>query len=256
MTENDQRPEPFVATQRLWAERYPSASMLFCGGSVVRGEGFLFSDLDVVVVFHKVANAWRESFEFAGWPVEVFAHDAETLAYFVAQDCARGRPSLAQMVAEALVVPVESPTSRAIQAWAAKILATPPGVPALSALTEERYWLTDLLNDFRDERGAAELRAVACQLYSLVSNFVLRTRGQWLGSSKTLPVLVQRSAPEVSQLLEEAFETFFKTGDRTGVVRAVQKVLEPFGGELFDGYRSDAPANARVPSSDVPWTRA
>lgn len=87
-------------------------------------------------------------------------------------------------------------------------------------------------------------------------NFVLRTRGAWLGSGKTLPVLVQRGAPEVSQLLEEAFDRFFKTGDRTGVVRVVQQVLEPFGGELFDGYRSDAPANARVPSADIPWLRA
>lgn len=168
MTENDPRPEPFAVAQRLWSERYPSASMLFCGGSVVRGEGYPRSDLDVVVVFDKVPNAWRESFEFAGWPVEVFAHDAETLAYFVAQDGARGRSSLAQMVAEALVVPVESPSARAIQTWAANVLATRPRVPALSALAEERYFLTDLLNDFRDERGATELRPVACQLYPLV----------------------------------------------------------------------------------------
>src|ERR1700760_3718231 len=84
MTDHMPRPEPAVAAQRLWSERYPSASVGFCGGSVVRGEGFPLSDLDVVVLFEHVANAWRESFYFEGWPVEVFAHDAETLAYFVA----------------------------------------------------------------------------------------------------------------------------------------------------------------------------
>lgn len=58
-----------------------------------------------------------------------------------------------------------------------------------------------------------------------------------------MPRLVERAAPDVSQFLEAAFETFFKTGDRTGVLRAVQRILEPFGGELFDGFRSDAPAS-------------
>ena len=80
---------------------------------MVRGEGFSSSDLDVVVLFDHVANAWRESFHFRGWPVEVFAHDPGTLAYFVAPRLCWGAPSLAQMISEALVIPDETPTSRA-----------------------------------------------------------------------------------------------------------------------------------------------
>lgn len=255
MTGSDQRPEPYAAAHLLWSERYPSASMLFCGGSVVRGEGLPSSDLDVVVVFDHVAHAWRESFHFEGWPVEVFGHDPGTLAYFVAQDCTHGRPSLAQMISEALVIPAETSSSRTIQAWARDVVATQPEVPASASLAEDRYWLTDLLDDFRDDRAPAELRAVACKLYPLVCNFVLKTRGRWLGSGKTLPRLVERAAPDVSHLVETAFETFFKTGDRAGVLHAVQQILEPFGGELFDGFRSDAPAASRLAESEVPWTR-
>ena len=33
---------------------------------------------------------------------------------------------------------------------------------------------------------------------------------------------------------------------RLEVVRVVQLVLEPFGGELFDGFRSDAPSSCRL----------
>jgi hypothetical protein len=256
MTISDPRPEPYVAAHLLRSKRYPSASVVFCGGSVVRGEGFPSSDLDVVVLFDHVANAWRESFHFEGWPVEVFAHDAETLAHFVAQDCAGGRPSLAQMISEALVIPAETPSSRAIQAWARDVVATRPEVPTIASLAEDRYWLTDLIDDFRDDRSPAELRAVACKLYPLVCNFVLKTRGQWLGSGKTLPRLVERAAPDVSRLLEAAFEAFFSTGDRTGVVHVLQQILEPFGGELFDGFRSDAPVSFRRAAPEVPWTRA
>jgi hypothetical protein len=256
MAIGDPRPEPYIAAQLLGSKRYPSASVLFCGGSVVRGEGFPSSDLDIVVLFDHVANAWRESFYFEGWPVEVFAHDAETLAFFVAQDCAGGRPSLAQMISEALVIPAETPSSRAIREWARDVVATRPAVPAMASLAEDRYWLSDLIDDFRDDRSPPELRAVACKLYPLVCNFVLKTRGHWLGSGKTLPGLVARAAPDVSSRLEAAFEAFFKTGDRTGVLSVVQRILEPFGGELFDGFRSDAPASFRRATSEVPWTRA
>lgn len=221
---------------------------------MVRGEGFASSDLDVVVVFREVDNAWRESFVFEGWPVDVFAHDPGTLAYFVAQDCRNGRPSLAHMISGAFVVPAPTQATRAIQAWSRRIIETPPGIPTATELAEDRYWLTDLLNDFRDERAPAELRSVACRIYPLLCNFVLKTHGHWLGAGKSLPGLLQRAAPDTSELLETAFERFFKTGDRTAVLRVVQQVLEPLGGELFEGFRSDAPASSRLAPSEVPWS--
>jgi len=255
MIDNDPRPEPRLTAELLWTERYPSASLLFCAGSVVRGESFPSSDLDVVVLFDHVDHAWRESFHFQRWPVEVFAHDPGTLAYFVEQDCASGRPALAQMISEALVIPMETPTSRAIQAWARGVLAARPEAPPATSLAADRYRLTDLLDDFRDDRAPTELRAIACKLYPLACNFVLKTRGHWLGSGKTLPRLVARADPDFGQLLEAAFATFFKTEDRTGVLHAVQRMLEPFGGELFDGFRADAPASSRRVTSPVPWSQ-
>jgi len=135
--------------------------------------------------------------------------------------------------------------------WARDVVATPPAVPTTKSLAEDRYRLTDLLDDFRDDRSPAELRAVACTLYPLIYNFVLKTRGHWLGSGKTLPRLVERNAPDVSPLLEAAFDAFFKGGDRTDVLNLVQQILGPFGGELFDGFRSDAPASSRA---SAPWS--
>lgn len=153
------------------------------------------------------------------------------------------------------MVPSETPASRSIQTWAQSVVSNTPGVPGSASLIEDRYWVTDLLDDFRDERTAAELRAVACKLYPLVCNFVLKSRGSWLGSGKTLPGLVERAAPDISKQIESAFECFFKTGERRGVLHLVEQILEPFGGKLFEGFRLDAPPSARVPASEVPWTR-
>ena len=225
---------------------------MFCAGSVIRGEGFALSDLDLVVVFDQLANAWRESFRFDGWPIEVFAHDSETLAYFMVADKTAGRPALAQMIAEARVVSEATPWSDRLQAWAKALIATPPAAKA-EAIADGRYRITDLLDDFRDDRPATELLAIACQLQPLVYNFSLKALGHWQGSGKTLPRLLQRAAPDLASVLDRAFETFFKTGDREPLLLAVQQALAPFGGELFDGYRSDAPATLRVPPDQIPW---
>lgn len=251
MTNDTDRPEPREAVARLYEERYPSARVLFCGGSVVRGEGLSLSDLDVVVLFDRIDNAWRESFHFAGWPVEVFAHDPETLTYFVKQDVQSGRPSLAQMISEALIVPGGDAWSEAIQRWARIIVASPPPSPSAVSLHDDRYWITDLVDDFRDDRSESELRAIAYRLYPMVVNFILKTRGSWLGAGKTLPRLLARTAPDLGQDLEEGFALFFRTGERGDVITVIERAMKPFGGMCFDGFRSDAPSAAR--STEIPW---
>lgn len=48
----------------------------------MRGQGTPHSDLDVVVVLDSLPAAYRESLNQREWPVELFVHDRETLAYF------------------------------------------------------------------------------------------------------------------------------------------------------------------------------
>lgn len=71
----------------------------------MRGEATAESDLDIVVVYERLPNAYRESFVYGGWPVEAFVHDAETLAEFFESDRRRGVPALMSMVWEGLEVP-------------------------------------------------------------------------------------------------------------------------------------------------------
>jgi hypothetical protein len=54
-------------------------------------------------------------------------------------------------------------------------------------MAEDRYWLTDLVDDFRDDRSPAELGAVACKLYPLACNFVLRVGETIVGRSARHP---------------------------------------------------------------------
>lgn len=64
------------------------------------------SDLDLVVVYQRIDAAFRESFVYAGWPVETFVHDPETLRYFFMHvDRPSGVPSLAHMISTGMPLP-------------------------------------------------------------------------------------------------------------------------------------------------------
>src|SRR5215212_5792878 len=94
------RVSPVEAARGVWRERYAGARVVFLGGSVMRGEATPASDLDVVVVYERLPNAYREAFVYVGWPVEAFVHDAGTLEEFFEVDRRRGLPSLMRMVWE------------------------------------------------------------------------------------------------------------------------------------------------------------
>lgn len=79
----------FDAARVICAQRYPDAAAAFAAGSLMRGEGTRYSDLDLVVVYSALPAAYRESFRLQGLPVEAFVHDPETLEYcFVEMDAA------------------------------------------------------------------------------------------------------------------------------------------------------------------------
>ncbi len=61
-------------------------------GSVARGAATPASDIDLVLVFERVGNAWRETVTINGIAVEIFAHDPETLATGSSTRIARPAP--------------------------------------------------------------------------------------------------------------------------------------------------------------------
>ena len=76
------RNEPLSTIQKLIKERYVDAKAVFWAGSVAANQGTDSSDLDLVIVFESLPNAYRESFIYDGWPIDAFIHDLSTLRYF------------------------------------------------------------------------------------------------------------------------------------------------------------------------------
>jgi predicted nucleotidyltransferase len=228
-------------------QRYRDAIVVFAAGSLVRGEGTAYSDLDLIVIYPRVSSAYREAFRFQNLPVEAFVHDPETLHYFFLElDRRSGIPSLPQMVVEGIEIPEPNDISRSLKALAASVIAMGP--PALSFEDRQkiRYRITDVLDDLRAPRSAGERIATGAQLFEVLADYYFRTNGLWSAKGKTIPRALMRVNAGLCERYCRSFENLFATGGVDAVIAVAEDMLQPDGGMLFEGFRLDAPPEWRT----------
>jgi nucleotidyltransferase-like protein len=231
--------------------KYPTAEVLFLAGSIVRGEGTPHSDLDLVVIFDSLSNAYRESFLFQGFPVEAFVHDPETFNYFLLEvDRPSGVPSLAQMILEGIELPEPGELSQSLRELAASVIQAGP--PELSAedVRKFRYNLTNLVDDIRQPRSTDELLASGTELYEALADYYFRTNNLWSAKGKAIPRTLKQADCELCLRYCKSFEELFSNGDPEKVIALVEELLVANGGFLFDGHRLEAPTDYRKPLAE------
>ncbi|UDL92947.1 nucleotidyltransferase domain-containing protein [Mesorhizobium sp. PAMC28654] len=220
------------------------SSFAYVAGSLMRGEGTEFSDIDLVVVFPSLERAWRESFVQDGFPIEAFVHDPRTLAYFLRHDAHSGYPIMVDMVATGDIVGSDKDKARSIQTEATKVLMEGPKPLAGQNHDILRYQVTDLADDLRGERPPEEIAAIAVQLYQKLADLILSGRGAWCGRGKWIPRLLKRLDAELATEFEVAFRLAVQ-GDGARFLALADKELALHGGRYFEGYRQEAPLEAR-----------
>ena len=238
---------PVEVAKEILKNRYPSAVVGFVAGSFNRGEETAFSDIDLVVVFEKVEFAWRESFTFCDWPVEVLAHDPETLNYFFREvDGKDGVPSLPFMVLEGTPIPDNHELIFKLKSLADQVLDEKPPEWTEETIYHQRYGLTDLIDDLRDPRNSFEAHVTIGALHEMLGNFYFRSERIWSASRKHIPRRISKINPPLGKEWIEAFEKAY-AGNSNHLIELTQKILNPYGGLLFNEYRRNAPASWRKP---------
>jgi hypothetical protein len=236
-----------AAARTLKNQRYPDAAVLFAAGSIIRGEGTAYSDLDLVVIYEQLPCAYRESFCFQAFPVEAFVHDPETLQYFFVEvDARSGVPALPQMVQEGIEIPEASTLSQALKTAAASVIDAGPPTWTAKEEAKARYGITDLVDDLRAPRSQEELTATGADLYQALANYWCRSNGRWSATGKSIPRHLERLDGDFYGRFTAAFNQLFQARDPLVVIALVEAVLAPNGGLLFEGHRLDAPAAWRV----------
>ncbi|HVJ53167.1 MAG TPA: nucleotidyltransferase domain-containing protein [Aliidongia sp.] len=230
--------------QRYCAERYPEAGALLAG-SVVRGLATPTSDLDIVLIFDRLDNAWRETTAINGIVTELFAHDAGTLAWFFDLDAREGSAALATMVAEG--IPVGGPNALIDDAKSLAAAALAHGPPSLDlhAIEDRRYRVTDLADDLRGGGTPSEIMAIAARLHEELAQLMLRADGRWAGKGKALARQLEAMDADLALRFEHAFGALFRHGHAAQLLGLVEELLAPLGGPAAAGYRREAPADWR-----------
>lgn len=235
--------------QKCLTTRFSGASHLFVAGSIMRGEGNEFSDIDLVVVFPELARAWRESFIMDGFPLEAFVHDAETLAYFIEQDIESGAPIVVHMMANGVIVGEALEPANNMQQHARRLLEKGPSPLSGEMYDTMRYFLSDLADDLRAERPANEVAALAALAYPRLIDLMLLGRHQWTGKGKWGPRLLHRFDPGLADIAAMAFADAVQ-GNKDALLSLTDQELANHGGAYFHGYRVDAPLDARRPMAE------
>lgn len=244
----DSRITPLEVARTLCAQLHPECDCLLLAGSFVRGEATVSSDLDIVVLYPELPQAYRESLFWEGYPVEMFVHDPQTLRYFFEKfDGPTGFPLLMQMVCEGIEIPRPTELSSAMKRLAQTVIETGPPVLATDELAQRRYEITDLVDDIRTPRSREELTASGALLQGQLADFYFRSQNLWSARGKTIPRKLRQHSPEFSVRFGTAFDALFKQGETELVIALAEEVLKMCGGGfLFDGFRRDAPADFKL----------
>lgn len=216
--------------------RFAGAHFAFVAGSIMRGQGTVGSDIDMVVIYPRLERAWRESFMEEGFPVETFVHDPATLDVFLGRDVENGRPIMINMVAEGRVVGAQVKGAVALRAKASRLLKAGP-----APLDGERgelllYQVSDLADDLRGRRDREEVLAIAVTLYPKLIDLMLWGRGHWSGAGKWLPRRLRTVDAALADQLSAAMVDA-AAGDGAAMRALCERELAARGGAVFAGFR-------------------
>lgn len=220
--------------RRVVDEGFPSVRAAILAGSVAQGRANDFSDIDIVVVLDGPPAPYRETLRVDGWPVELFVHTDESVAYWFDVERAQGRCTLAHMLATG--VGLAGPNIGAVQELARAQLAEGPPAWTPDAIEYRRYLLSDALDDLAGAREDNERDAVAGYVLVSAAELRLGSARHWQGTGKWLYRRLSECDEELADRLYSGHRLLVAGGDPSGFVGAVDDVLAPLGGRLIEGF--------------------
>ena len=224
-----------VAAQVL-ETRFAGADFAFVAGSIMRRQGTVGSDIDMVVVYPRLERAWRESLVEEGFPIEAFVHDPATLEVFLGRDVENGRPVIVNMVAEGRIVGSQVKGAAVLRARARSLLRAGPAPLEGERLELLLYQVSDLADDLRGGRDREEVLAIAVTLYPKLIDLILLGRGLWSGAGKWLPRHLRAADAALAAQLSDAMAGAV-AGDGTAILALCERALAEKGGPVFAGFR-------------------
>jgi hypothetical protein len=231
----------------LIQKRYPHAKTAFWAGSTSCNPEMPGSDFDIVIVFEKLPNAHREAFIHEGKLIDAFIHDIETMNYFFDEvDSPSHAPALPHMIYSGIEIPKESSFGEALKKKARLLLEKGPSISD-SSLQYRRFLITDLLDDLKNTSDSHEFLTTCSCLHQALCEFYLLAHQQWIGKGKMLIKLLRDFNPHFEKEIQSDYYCAIKNFQSEPMEKFTQKLLDSYGGMLWDGFLLKAPSEWRKP---------
>ena len=214
---------------------FSNCTAALLAGSVVRGEETTTSDLDIVIFDRNLSSSYRQSVVYAGWPIEVFVHSLTSYKQFFKSDCERAIPSMPKMVSEGIPLKNNKMIIK-VKEEANELLKKGPKKWSTETIIIKRYFLTDLLDDFKGCINPTEGIFIAQAISIALSEFVLRVNQKWIGHSKWQYRALRNYDVDLANDFVEALAEYYKTDKKEKIILLVENILHPYGGTVFEGF--------------------
>lgn len=223
----------------LFIERhFPHCNFAILAGSVVTGQGTERSDLDLVILDDSQPQPFRACYREFGWPIEVFVLTTETYRYIFEMNQFRAIPSIQRMCAVGTILKDDGSAEELIRE-AKEVLQNGPWPWGAEEIDQARYEITECLEDLTGSASHAEDLFIVNRLAGLVQEFELRMHGYWIGEGKWAVRSLNMYDESFCRRFIHELDVFYKTNEKERLIAFADRVLEPFGGRLFEGFRQD-----------------
>ncbi len=213
----------------------PGARSVLLTGSVARGTVTSTSDVDLVVLLAEGEGARRETLDWDGTTVDLFAYDSAGLDRWLAKDTERRRPVLCSLILDGVLVAGDPGAAERARAAAATIFAAGPRPTSAAELARMRYCVTDLLLDLEGSADRAETLVLAAALVHDAGDLLLAAAGRWTGSGKWLIREIKAYDQKLAGKLARAHDQLARHDDKAPLLQTVDTMLDRHGGRLLAG---------------------
>jgi hypothetical protein len=118
----------------------------------------------------------------------------------------------------------------------------------VDAFIHDLETLNYFFQESRNKSGIPGVLQIASTawLYEALSQFYFRAQGKWRASGKSITRYLENDNPNLAKQFHQAFVGVFGSSETSGLEALVMKILKPYGGLLWEGYKSEAPAECKL----------
>jgi GNAT superfamily N-acetyltransferase len=237
--------EFLTSCRDLIAKRHPQSYAAFANTGEFSPEQNGRKHIQMLVLYPKMTAPFHEYDTLADLSFEAFVHEEDTLDRALREsDFASGVPFYSRLILEGKCLSNNPTLDGRLKCKAQKNLDRGPPILSNSEVAAQRLIITRLIDDLlapsvvRANSGPLESLYRIGKLYGILGDFWLRAQGRWSAAGNDLQRVITRMNPEFGERLRDAFVAATQ-GSLEELETVVFTVLEPYGGPLRTGYRSE-----------------